>query len=94
MDDYVQLVHSLEDELRVSRSMIDEHDLTFALLRGLGLTYNPFYASTNPILDSLTFDDVVCNLKTYESHLQQQTEEHKSQIFPPTTHFTQVGQTE
>ena len=29
------LVHSLGDELSVSGSMIDEHDHTFALLRGL-----------------------------------------------------------
>ena len=69
VDDYVKLVRSLGDELRVSGSMMNEHDLTFALLRGLGLTYIPFYASTSPLLDSLTFDDVTCNLKTYESHL-------------------------
>ena len=58
VDAYVQLVHSLGDELRVSGSMINEHDLTFALLRGLGSTYYPFYASISPLLDSLTFDDV------------------------------------
>ena len=58
VDDYVQLVRSLGDELRVSGSMLNEHDLTFALLRGLGSTYNPFYASASPLLDSLTFDDV------------------------------------
>ena len=87
MDDYVQLVRSLGDELWVSGSMIDEHDLTFALLVGLGSTYNPFYATTSSLLGSLTFDCVVCNLKTYESHLQRQSEERKSQIFPPTTHF-------
>ena len=74
--------------------MIDEHDLTFTPLRGLGPTYNPFYASISPLLDSLTFDDVVCNLKTYESHIQQQSEEHKPQYYPPTTHFTQTGQTQ
>ena len=69
VDDYVQLIRSLGDELRVSGSMMNDHDLTFALLRGLGSTYNLFYASTNPLLDSFTFDDVACNLKTYESHL-------------------------
>ena len=63
VDDYVQLVRSLGDELRVSGSMMNEHDLTFALLRGLGSTYNPFYASTSPLLVSPTFDDVACNLK-------------------------------
>ena len=38
VDDYVQLVCSLGDELRVSGSMMNEHDLTFALLKGLGST--------------------------------------------------------
>ena len=90
VDDYVKLVRSLGDELRVSGSMMNEHDLTFALLRGLGSTYNPFFASTSPLLDSLTFDDVACNLKTYESHLQQQSEEHKTHIFPPIAHITQT----
>ena len=94
VDDYVQLVRSLGDELRVSGSMMNEHDLTFALLRGLGSTYNPFFASTSLLLDSLTFDDVACNLKTYESHLQRQSEEHKTHIFPPTAHITQTGQSE
>ena len=94
VDDYVQLVRSLGDELWVSGSMMNEHDLTFALLRGLGSTYNPFFASTSPLLDSLTFDDVACNLKTYESHLQRQSEEHKTHIFPPTAHITQTGQSE
>ena len=37
-DDYVQLVRSLGDELPVSGSMLNENDLTFALLRGLGST--------------------------------------------------------
>ena len=91
VDDYVQLIRSLGDELRVSGSMMTEDDLTFALLRGLGSTYNPFYASTSLLLDSLTFDDVAGNLKTYESSLQRQSEEHKSQIFPPTAHVTQIG---
>ena len=94
VDEYVQLVRSIGDELRVSGSILNEHDLTFALLRGLGSTYNPFYASTSPLLDSLTFDDVACNLKTYESHLQRQSEEHKSTIFPPTAHVTQIGHTD
>ena len=94
VDDYVQLVRSIGDELRVSGSILNEHDLTFALLRGLGSTYNPFYASTSPLLDSLIFDDVACNLKTYESHLQRQSEDHTSTIFPPTAHVTQTGQTD
>ena len=94
VDEYVQLVCSIGDELRVSGSILNEHDLTFALLRGLGSTYHPFYASTSPLLDSLTFDDVACNLKTNESHLQRQSEEHKSTIFPPTAHVTQIGHTD
>ena len=94
VDDYVQLVRSLGDELRVSGSMMNEHNLTFALLRGLGSTYNLFYASTSLLLGSLTFDDVSCNIKTYESHLQRKSEKHKLQIFAPTTHVTEIGQTE
>ena len=66
-----------------------EEDLTFSLLRGLPPPYNAFYASTSPLLDSLTFDDVVSNLRTYESHLLRQAEEHKPTEFAPCANFTQ-----
>ena len=64
-----------------------EEDLTFSLLRGLPPPYNAFYASTSPLLDSLTFDDVVSNLRTYESHLLRQAEEHK----PTSLHLVQTS---
>ena len=66
-----------------------EEDLTFSLLRGLPPPYNAFYASTSSLLDSLTFDDVVSNLQTYESHLLKQAEEHKPAEFAPCANFTQ-----
>ena len=66
-----------------------EEDLTFSLLRGLPPPYNAFYASTSPLLDSLTFDDVVTNLCTYESHLLTQAKEHKPPEFAPCAKFTQ-----
>ena len=69
VDTYVQAVRTLGDELKANGSNINTHDLSFALLRGLDQQYNAFYASTSQILHTLTFDDVVANLVTFDSHL-------------------------
>ena len=69
VETYVQTVRTLGDELKANGSNIDTHDLSFALLRGLDQQYNAFYASTSQLLHTLTFDDVVANLVTFDSHL-------------------------
>ena len=68
-DTYIQTIQNLGDEIQSCVGKMAEEDLTFALIQGLPPPYNAFYANTSPLLDSLTFDDVVSNLCTYESHL-------------------------
>ena len=67
------------------------HDLSFALLRGLDQQYNAFYASTSHLLHTLTFDDIVANLITFDSHLARQNNDHITGEFPPSAHFTQTN---
>ena len=88
---YVQTVRTLGDELRANGSNINMHDLSFALLRGLDQQYNAFYASTSQLLHTLTFDDVVANFITFDSHLARQNNNHTTGEFPPSTHFTQTN---
>ena len=88
---YVQKVRTLGDELRANGSNINTHDLSFALLRGLDQQYNAFYASTNQLLHTLTFDDIVANLVTFDSHLARQNSDHTTTEFPPSAHFTQAS---
>ena len=88
---YVQIVRTLGDELRANGSNINMHDLSFALLRGLDQQYNAFYASTSQLLHTLTFDDVVANLITFDSHLARQNNDHTTGEFPPSAHFTQIN---
>ena len=54
---------------------IEENNVTDTLIIGLESQYNSFYASINPQLNNLTFDDVVYNLKSYVSHISHQNEE-------------------
>ena len=70
---YVQIVWTLGDELQANGSNISMHDLSIALLRGLDQQYNAFYASTSQLLHTLTFNDVVANLLTFDSHLEDRT---------------------
>ena len=91
---YVQSVRTLGDELRANGSNINMHDLSFALLRGFDQQYNAFYASTSQLLHTLTFDDVVANLITFDSHLARQNTEHNTGEFPPSAHFTQTNNQE
>ena len=88
---YVQMVKTLGDELRANGSNISTHDLSFALLRGLDQQYNAFYASTSQLLHTLTFDDIVANLVTFDSHLERQNNDHTAAEFPPSAHFTQAS---
>ena len=69
VETYVQTVRTLGDELKANGSNINTHDLSFSLIRGLDQQYNAFYASTSQLLHTLTFDDVVANLVTFDSHL-------------------------
>ena len=69
VETYVQTVRTLGYELRANVSNINMHDLSIALLRGLDQQCNAFYASTSQLLHTLTFDDVVANLVTFDSHL-------------------------
>ena len=88
---YVQMVKTLGDELRANGSNVSSNDLSFALLRGLDQQYNAFYASTSQLLHTLTFDDIVANLVTFDSHLAKQNNNHIAAEFPPSAHFTQVS---
>ena len=88
---YVQMVRTLGDELRANGSNVSSNDLSFALLRGLDQQYNAFYASTSQLLHTLTFDDIVANLVTFDSHLARQNNDHIAAEFPPSAHFTQVS---
>ena len=91
VDIYVQTVRTLGDELKANGSNISTNDLSFALLRGLDHQYNAFYASTSQLLHTLTFDDVVANLVTFDSHLARQNTDHNAGEFPPSANFTQVN---
>ena len=91
VETYVQTVRTLGDELKANGSNINMHDLSFALLRGLDQQYNAFYASTSQLLHTLTFDDVVANLVTFNSHLARQCNNHNSGEFPPSANLTQVN---
>ena len=91
VETYVQTIRTLGDELRANGSNINMHDLSFALLRGLDQEYNAFYASTSQLLHTLTFDDVVENLVTFDSHLARQSNNHNTGEFPPSANFTQVN---
>ena len=84
-------VRTLGDELKANGSNISTNDLSFALLRGLDHQYNAFYASTSQLLHTLTFDDVVANLVTFDSHLARQNTDHNAGEFPPSANFTQVN---
>ena len=88
---YVQMVRTLGDELHANGSNINTHDLSFALLRGLDQQYNAFYASTSQLLHTLTFDDIVANLVTFDSHLARQNNEHTAAELSPSAHFTQAS---
>ena len=88
---YVQMVRTLGDELRANGSNINTHDLSFALLRGLDQQYNALYASTSQLLHTLTFDNIVANLVTFDSHLERQNNDHTTAEFPPSAHFTQAS---
>ena len=91
VDTYVQTVRTLGDELKANGSNISTNDLSFSLLRGLDHQYNAFYASTSQLLHTLTFDDVVANLVTFDSHLARQNTDHNAGEFPPSANFTQVN---
>ena len=88
---YVQMVRTLGDELRANGSNINMHDLSFAMLRGLDQQYNAFYASTSQLFHTLTFDDIVANLVTFDSHLARQNNDQATGEFPPSAHFTQAS---
>ena len=91
VETYVQTARTLGDELHANGSNINMRDLSFALLRGLDLQYNTFYASTSQLLHTLTFTDVVKNLVTFDSHLARQNNSHNTGEFPPSAHFTQAN---
>ena len=91
VETYVQTVRTLGDELRANGSNINMYDLPFALFRGLDQQYNVFYASTSQLLHTLTFNDVVKNLVTFDSHLARQKNDHNTSEFPPSAHFTQAN---
>lgn len=90
VETYVQTVRTLGDKLKANGSNIGAHDLTFALLQGLDQPYNAFYASTSQLLHTLTFDDVMANLVTFDSHLARQNTDHNASEFPP-KNFTQTN---
>lgn len=90
VETYVQSIRTLGDELRTCGSPMEPNDLTLALLRGLGPQYNAFYASTNQFLETLTFDDVVANLNTYDLHLSRQNLEYSSTEFSPSANYLQA----
>ena len=91
VETYVQIVRTLGDELRANGSNINMHDLSFALLRGLDQQYNAFYASTSQLLHTLTFNDFLANLVTFDSHLARQNNDHNKCEFPPSANFTQAN---
>ena len=76
IETYVQTVRTLGDELRADGSNINMQYLSFALFRGLDQQCNAFYASTSQLLRTLTFNDVVKNLVTFDSHLARQNNDH------------------
>ena len=65
---YVQAIQTIGDELQTCGNPMIENDLTLVLLRRLEPQYNAFYASTSPLLENLTFDDVAANLNTFDVH--------------------------
>ena len=89
---YIQNIHSIGEELSVIGCKIEENNLTYTLIIGLGSQYNPFYASVNPQLNNLTFDDVVNNLKPYVSHISHQNEENVINEFPLVANNAQIYQ--
>ena len=91
VETYVQTVRTLGDELKANGSNINMHELSFTLLRGLDQQYNAFYASTSQLLHTLTFDDVVANLVTFDSHLAKQSNDHNAGEFPPSANLTQLN---
>lgn len=81
-------MRSIGDDLNVSGFTIQDRDLTFSLLRGLGQSYNAFYASMSSQLENLTFEDVVVSLRSYESHLTQPNEDSKLGELPLSANFS------
>lgn len=91
LDTYNQSIRTIGDELMASAHPIDKHDLTFSLLRQLGQNYNVFFANMSSQLDHLTFDDIVINLRTYDSHLNHQIEFQKTSEFPLFANYSQIS---
>ena len=92
LESYIQIMRTIGDELQACRCNIEESDLTYAILNGLGPDYNSFYASINPQLDHLSYEQVIKNLNSYDLHISKQIEDKMTKEFPPSANLSQSSQ--
>ena len=54
LESYILNMRTIGDELQACGDTIEESDLTYVILNGLGPEYNSFYANINPHIDRST----------------------------------------
>ena len=64
-------MRTIGDELQACGHNIEESDLTYAILNGLELEYNSFYARINPQLDHLSYETIITCLSSYDLHISK-----------------------
>ena len=92
LESYIQIMRTIADELQVCGHNIEESDLTYAILNGLGPEYDSFYASINPELDRLSYEEVITSLNSYDLHISKQIEDKTTSEFPPSANLSQSSQ--
>ena len=92
LESYIQIMRTIGDELQACGHNIEESDLTYAILNGLGPEYNSFYASVNPQLDRLSYEEVITSLNSYDLHISKQIEDKTTKEFPPSANLSQSSQ--
>ena len=92
LESYIQIMCTIRDELQACEHNIEESDLTYAILNGLGLEYNSCYANINPQLDHLSYEKVITSLNSYDLHIPKQIEDKTTKEFPPSANLSQSSQ--
>ena len=92
LESYIQIMRTIGDELQACGHNIEESDLTYAILNGLGLEYNSFYASINPQLDHLSYKEVITSFNYYDLSISKQIEDKTTKEFPPLANLSQSSQ--
>ena len=90
LESYILNMRTIGDELQAYGDTIEESDLTYVILNGLGPEYNSFYANINPHIDHLSYEKLIMtNLNSYDLYISKQVEDKTTKEFPPLESLSQ-----